>query len=389
MSIRRSREGSVFQRHDHPSCPPPTIDDDGRKTWPEHRCRGRWVAVVDLGTVAGKRRRRTAYAATEREAKAERRRLLRELDAGRLGDDCTVSQWLTHWLDEIAPETMTPRTLSNHRGHVDLWLIPELGTLRLTDVRPDDVRRLRARLAGAESKRGGGKTISTTTARAIQATLTAALEQAVTERRIVWNPAKAVAKPALSGSHHDHWTDPKHARAMIDSAVDLEEQARFAVALYAGLRQGEALGLRWADVDLDARVIHVRATAKRVKGLGMVVTSGAKTAYSVRDVPMHALVHSLLTDLSHAARGPLVFGGNAPRSDSTDYRAWIAGCARAGVPEIPLHGARATCATLLRAQGVAASTVGEILGHKPGSGVTELAYAHAQPAELEAAIKLL
>lgn len=385
---RRNVEGSIYQRHDHPSCPEPeTID--GRKAWPEHRCRGRWAAAVDMGTVGGKRRRRVVYGETEKEAKALRRKLLREIDDGRLGDDCSLGQWLDHWLAEIAPETMSARTLRNHAGHVTHWIKPELGRLRLTEVRADDVRALRRTLETAHSKRStGGEPVplSPTTARYILTTLSSALGAAVTERRITWNPATAVPKPALTGEHHGHWTDPADARAMIDHALDPLEQARFAVALYAGLRQGEALALTWADVDLEARTIDINKTAAYVAGRGMVVTPGAKSIHSVRTVPMHPVVHTLLAALAKINPGPYVFGGAEPRKQSTDYHAWRAGCRRAGLPVISPHGARATTAVLLRAQGVPTSTIGGILGHKPGSTVTELAYAHAQLPELVAAI---
>lgn len=388
--MARSREGSIYQRHDHKSCPDPVTDADGKKVWPAHRCRGHWVASVDLGIVAGKRKRRTLYADTEREAKSKRRKLLRELDEGRLGDDATLSQWLDHWVAEIAPESMSERTLRNHRGHVEHWIKPQLGRIRLSGIGADDVRRFKRYLETAPAKRGGG-TLSTTTARYILTTLSSALSAAEFERRITWNPAKAVSKPEISGEHHGVWTDSEQARRMVDAGVSLLEQARAAVALYNGLRQGEALGLTWADIDLDAGLIDINKTASPVKGRGMVASAGAKTAWSVRVVPMHPLVRSLLTLLKKEREhlGPWVFGGTEIRKQSTDYREWKAQTVRADLPYISPHGARGTAATLLRAAGVPTSTIGEILGHKPGSTVTELAYAHAQPAELSAALKRL
>lgn len=393
MGIRRSREGSVFQRHDHPSCPPPTIDDDGRKTWPEHRCRGRWVAVVDRPTIAGKRRRWTRYAPTERDAKALRRQMLREVDAGRIGDDATVEQWCAHWLNQIAPETMAAKTIANHRGHVVHWIVPQLGRIRLDQLRPEDVRRFRAHLETATTAREitEQRPLSSTTQRYILGTLSQILRAAERERRILWNPAAAVPRPQISGDHHAHWATMEQVRNMIDAGRDEREQARFAVALLAGLRQGEALGLTWRDVDLDAGTIRVTQVARAVTGQGMVVTPGAKTPWSLRTVPMHPLVAQLLARHRATAGDPpatwFVFGGPEPMPQSVDYRAWRDGCRRAGLPYIPPHGARSTTAVLLRSMGVATSTIGDILGHKPGSAVTELSYAHSELPELEAAIR--
>lgn len=122
----RSREGSVYRRTD-----------------------GRWAAVVTIPG-PGKRKRVTRYADTEREALTIRRKLLREVDAGRLADDCTVAQWLNHWLEQITPERASVRTLANYRGHVTHWIAPTIGRQRLSQLRPEDVRRLRRRVKGTE-----------------------------------------------------------------------------------------------------------------------------------------------------------------------------------------------------------------------------------------------
>ena len=368
----RSRDGSVYVRAD-----------------------GRWVASVTVPG-PGKRRRITKYAATEREALAARRKLLREVDAGRLADDCTVKAWLTHWLDTIAPERAGVRTVANYRSHCEHWIIPAFGRLRLSQLRPEDVRRLRHTLetsakltrAGNPATDSEGKPLlhSPSTVRAVLVTLTAALAAAERERRITWNPATSVVKP--SATHESHaWLTLTQARAVISAARDPEEQARLAVALYAGLRQGEALALTWADVDLERAVIHVtKAISRTPEG---VIIKSPKTPWSTRDVPMHRLVASTLAAWKPATSGPYVFGGDAPRDATVDHRQWKAACRRAKVPEVPLHGARATTATLLREAGVPLSSIGAMLGHKPGSPITGLSYAHPQDAELRGAMDAL
>lgn len=363
-------DGSVYQRKD-----------------------GRWVASVDFGISGGKRHRRTRYAATETAAKSLRRKMLTERDKGRIGDDCTVEQWLTHWLDNIAPERASEVTTRNYRSHATRWIIPILGAQRLSALRPEDVRRLRRYIekTGKVTWKGKptGKPHSPTTIRAILVTLTAALGAAERERRIAWNPASVVPKPEASREHHAYFTDMAHAVAVIDHALDAEEQARFTVALLAGLRRGEALGLEWRHVDLDRGVIHVRQAAYQVKGEGMAVKPKLKNDWSERDVPMHAAVKTALANHRAAGAGPFVFGGDTPTAGDKDSARWARACKRAGVPVIPLHGARATTATMLREAGVPLSTIGEILGHKPGSPITGLSYAHAQDAELRAAIGML
>lgn len=378
-------EGAIYQRHDHPTCP-----DD---TDTPHRCRGHWAVQVEMAKVAGKRRRITRYAATEKQALAIRAQLLRERDAGRTADDPTVKAWLTHWLKDIAPETASTGTLRNYRGHAENWIIPTLGRLKLSQVRPEDVRKLRRVLETSPRRSWKGNPmhapdgapvlLSPTSVRNVLVTLDAAMTAALRERRITWNPVESVRKPQASDEHHAHLS-PQQARAILDAATDAEEQARLAVALYAGLRQGEALALTWEHVDFDAGVIRVRQSVRRG-----VVTPETKTPWSIRDVPMHALVRSTLGAWQAESVGPYVFGGVHPRSTSVDYRWWKAATARIGIHDVPLHGARATFGVMLRDAGVPVSTIGEILGHKPGSPVTVLAYAHARSDELAAGVRAL
>lgn len=399
--MARSREGTVVQRHDHPTCPTPnitwgtTLKDEPKRivTYPPHRCQGRWVAAVDLGLINGKRRRVYAYGATEKEALAAKKRLIAEKDAGRLADDCTLSAWLDHWVKLIAPEKASPTTVANYAGHIRHYITPQLGRIRLSQLRPDDVRKLRAHLEDTPIKRGSKpdaptKRRSPSTVRAVLVTLDAALRAAERERRISWNPAAAVPKPAAAKAPHP-WLTTAQARAVINAADGLEEQARLAVALYAGLRQGEALALLWTDIDLDLGVIDVhKALVKRVGG-GHEVKPTPKNDWSVRRVPLSPLVRATVANWRTQANGPYVFGGDTFTSPAADYRRWRAACKRANVPPVPLHGARATTATMLRERGVPLSTIGDILGHRPGSAITGLSYAHSQHAELEQAISQL
>src|SRR5687768_17007236 len=101
MAKRRGHgEGSISQRHDHPTCPPLI---DGERA--EHSCRGRWVAMIDLGHYGGKRRRKAIYGRTRKETATK----LQEALAARTSNTLVVGQvtmetWLRYWLDVICPE---------------------------------------------------------------------------------------------------------------------------------------------------------------------------------------------------------------------------------------------------------------------------------------------
>jgi hypothetical protein len=110
------------------------------------RADGYWVGQIDLGFIAGKRKRKTVTAKTRKEVLDKLRKKRREIDAGVLSDDATVEQWLNYWLDNVAAVKVRPRTLVGYRGYVRTWLVPYLGRHRLDKLRPDHIRALYAEM---------------------------------------------------------------------------------------------------------------------------------------------------------------------------------------------------------------------------------------------------
>ena len=374
---RRGRgDGSVFQRHDHPSCPPlvDALDDEGKpiKLRPAHSCRGRWAATIDLGWNGGRRVRPTVTAKTRKEVLAKMRVKQREVDAGVLSDAATVEQWLTYWLDNVAALKVRERTLVGYRGYVKTWLIPHLGRHRLDKLKPDHVRALYAAME-ADGK-------SDATRRQAHAILRRALVVAERDGRIMRNPAAMVDPPPVGTNHHTPLTLDE-ARKIILALRDEPPnmQARWLCALLQGMRQGEALGLRWEDVDIPNRRIHVRKELLRIKGKGMVLCD-PKSDTSRRSIPMLEPVAHLLD--SNERDGEFVFYGG--RQDSRkDWVAWKQLLVKAGVcdenltfGDMPaLHAARGTTASLLDEAKVSDKLIAEILGHSSVQ-ITRTAYIH-------------
>lgn len=347
MGARRtSGEGSIYQRASD----------------------GRWVGVVDLGWVGGKRVRKTVTAHTLRELRPKFRALKQQVEQGVVSDDATVEQWLRHWLDEIAPKRVRPRTLAGYRSYVDTWLIPHLGKRRLDKLRPDHVRALHRTMEDA------GK--SDATRRQAHAILSRALKVAEREGRIPRNVATLTDPPPVGKGSHGALT-LEEARAVLRVLDDpaYPRRARWACALLAGLRQGEALGLRWEDVDLDAGTLRVERSVQRIPKQGLVVVP-PKSATSRRVVPLlPVLVNALLVQGRHEEG--YVWGASltAPLDPRRDWQEWRDLLTRGGVRSVPLHAARATTASLLMAAGVADKVTSEILGHAQVS-VTQRHYLH-------------
>lgn len=358
MAVRRGKgDGSVAQRHDHPSCPPLVAGERG-----EHRCQGRWVATFDLGWSGGKRRRRTAYGATRKEAQVKLAKIKRDFETSALViGSPTVEAWLRYWLDVICTERgLKTNTMKSHRSKVEGYLIPQLGRHRLDRLAPEHVRALYAHM------RSQG--LAEATLRQTHAILRRALEVALREGKVVRNVA-AVIDPPSTDKNKRHGLNVADARRVL--AVSGLRQH---VALYMGLRQGEALGLRWHDVDLTRNVLTIERTLVRKPGVGLVFDT-PKSRASSREVPIPPMVAARfrLARMDHDEAGgeptDLVFNRNGqPIDHRADWQEWRDALDRAStppwtpVPQVALHAARNTTASLLEAAGVPARMVAEILG---------------------------
>lgn len=350
MAARRGHgEGSVYQRHDHPSCPPPG-DDGGR---PEHRCRGHWVGTVDLGVIRGKRRRKTVYGRTRREATAKVQGMIEAKRTYTLvTGTTTVEAWLQHWLDEVCPERrLKANTLKGYRSKIDQYLTPELGSLRLDRLEPEHVRGLYNKM------RRDGR--AEATIRQTHAILRRALLVAQREGKVARNVATLIDAPGTE-RHRRTGLTLAQAERVLDGA-DL----RWWVALMLGLRQGEALALRWSDIDLDEGYLRVERNLVRVPGRGLVFDT-PKSASSRRIVPLPdemAKAFRLAWERTGGDPAALVFHRDGkPWDHRADWQAWSDRLDAVGVPHAPLHAARNTTASILEELGYPARMVAEILG---------------------------
>ncbi|HEY0890480.1 MAG TPA: site-specific integrase [Nocardioides sp.] len=349
MGERRLRgEGSVYQR-----------ESDGR-----------WVGVVDLGWVGGKRVRKTVTAKTLKELRPKFNALKKQIDQGVMADDATVETWMKHWMAEVAGKKVRPSTLNTYQTYIDKWIVPHLGKRRLDKLRPDHVRALYS-VMEAEGK-------SDATRRQVHAILRRALVVAERDGRIASNPAAKVDAPPVGKGSHGKFTLPE-AKKILDVLRKMDDEplgrARWAVALLAGLRQGEALGLRWTDIDFTNEVIQVRRAAQRIRGEGIQLVP-LKSKSSERDVPMVAPVLAALRAVTE--REGFVFGPDKPKDPRRDWHEWRQLLERAEVPMLPLHAARATTASLLSEAGVPDKTIAEILGHSQVI-ITQKHYIHGDP----------
>ena len=259
MATRRGQgEGAVYQRH----------GDDCRLQRGAKTCACAWVAAMDYGFIGGKRVRRVRVARRndgKRPTKTDAVRMLevlrQEKDAGVISNAAPLSQWLTYWLDNVVdPSKLKASTKVYYRSYVEQWLIPMMGTVRLDRLGPEHVRGLH------KAMRDAGK--SPTTIRNAHATLRKALAVALAERRVRYNWAREVTAPDAADNPHEQLTVDEAGNVFVVACRDPRELARVHVAILCGLRQGEALGLRWDDVDLVRRRVIIRQQVVQVNRRG-------------------------------------------------------------------------------------------------------------------------
>lgn len=320
------------------------------------RADGMWVGAVTFDVPGEGRKRKTVSSRDKATAQRKLRELVRHKDAHGTppAASMTVAAWMDKWLAEIAPARVRARTLTGYRSYVETWIKPYLGRYRLDRLNADHVRALYRAMDDA------GRTEATK--RQCFAILHRALKVAVNEGHMLSNPAAIADRPKTIQNHRTPLTLAQ-AHAVFACLEGDPLASRWLVALLQGLRQGEALGLRWEDVDLVGGDLYVVRAIQRVTGRGLVEVP-PKSDASHRVVPLLAPVAYALTQHRAATGGVgYVWGGDKPLDPRRDYEAWREVLDRAGVPRRPLHAARATTGSLLNAARVPTEIVAEILGH--------------------------
>jgi integrase len=195
-----------------------------------------------------------------------------------VGEKQTVAQFLNSWLEGVARPTVRATTFEGYERIVRLHLNPAVGSVRLARLTPQALADLYHCLLD--------KGLSAKTVRLVHAMLHRALGQAVRWGSVAVNVADAVDAPRPQRREFRTLTAEEAGR-LLNAARENRFHALYVVALTCGLREGELLGLRWADIDLDKAVLGVRQQAIRVKGQWLF--SEPKTAKGRRTVTLPSL----------------------------------------------------------------------------------------------------
>lgn len=338
-------EGSIFQRKD-----------------------GRWVGEISVGWDLDGRERKTVYGRTRQEVvqrlDTERRR--QQTGETHTDERSTVGQFLERWLVSVGPR-VRPQTAIGYQQRVRGHLIPHLGRLKLAKLNPSDVGAMLAQLQQAG--------LSPQTAAHCRAVLRCALSDAVRWGLVTRNVAKLTDPPHVAAPSPVVLT-PGQATEVLDALADTPLRRMATVAMHTGLRQGELLGLRWENVDLEQHKVHVRDALQRMGGGYQLVET--KSASSRRVVPLTtAAAEALLEERREQREAQLrakhwrtpipdlcfTTGTGQPRNGTSITHAFEDALRDAGLPHLRWHDLRAAHGGLLLAAGVDISVVSRMLGH--------------------------
>src|SRR5215216_3877889 len=224
-------------------------------------------------------RRRYVSPKTKTEARRALRQAMANADRGLIfdADNLKAGEYLDRWLADSVSNTVKATTFERYEQITRLHLKPALGRVKLKTLTPAHVRGLyREKLEAGLSAR---------TVRYIHTTLHKALKQAVMDGLIPRNVTEAV-KPPQPTREEMHPLTPEQAKVLLQTAHETRDrlEALYVLAIHTGLRQGELLGLKWDDVDLEDGSLQVRRTLAITKS-GLVF-SFPKTTGSRRSVKL-------------------------------------------------------------------------------------------------------
>jgi integrase len=303
----------------------------------------------------------------------------------------TLGKFLLDWLENEHQHRIAHSTYKRYRALAIHHIYPVIGQIQIRKVLPTDITSVLSQM-----REQGQSPRSQQQARAL---LSVALGEAENKGYISLNPVKKVRIP-INRVKEMHPLGIEDVKRLLETYKGTYMSARLHIALLAGLRQGEALGLRWQDIDFDSATLEVRNQVQKIEG--RLQLTGLKTDRSRRVIALtegsldSLKQHLQIVETMKKLRGEswqdndLVF----PHMDGTfhsailDYNAWKRCLRLCGIKQRRLHDARHTAATLMYSQGVGIEVISRALGHS-SSAITSKLYVHGAMEPQKAAAHLL
>jgi integrase len=345
---------------------------------------GLWCAQVSLDG-----HRLTKYGKTQRECHDWIKEMLGKIDTGLTYESThiTLESFINTWLNG-KKLSRRERTVFQYRKIAENYILPNLGKMRIQDIRPVHIQRMYSTF----KERGTGAR----TLQLVHAVLHNVLDQAVREGALSHNPADSVERPRWEHKEFKTFTEDEVRQFLLATAGHRHE-ALFYLALTTGMREGELLGLKWADPDWSKGVLNIQRQLQRIEHKGLFFVP-PKTKAGRRQIKLgqgmldRLAEHRKRQDREREEAGSrwqdndLIF----PSSIGTPFeghRIWDEFkelLAKAGLPDMRFHDLRHTALSLLMDMGIAVTTIQQRAGHSKASVTTDI-YGHSMSRSQEKA----
>lgn len=352
---------------------------------------GKYFYIVDIGIdpLTGKRKQKKKRGFTsKKEAESALTKLLSEVHTGTYVEPSNLSygEYLENWFNtkKYSVGIQTAKVL---KGYLNSRIIPSLGNIKLAKLTSLHMQNYVNSLRDEGLKRG--------TIEKIIKIIRNSLEHAIDLELITKNVAAKTKLPKSDKEELTVWNE-QEVQLFLKVAQESRYSVAFHMALVTGMRQGELLGLRWKDVDLEKGHLTISQTLSHD---GKTFLLGGKTKSSLRKILLPASTiaklkkHRAVVLKEKLSQGEeyhdndlvMCTPSGTPINPANVRRSLNDLIKKAAVPKIRFHDLRHTHATLLLAKGVNVKVISERLGHS-NIKITLDTYSHVLPTMQEDAV---
>ena len=358
---------------------------------------GRWKVRVCCGYGAQGKKKMTSRTFRTDPKKAEsvqfaeaclyRDKLRIEFEEGKLthSQAVTLKAYAEQWLESYCEEKQLAKgTIADYKSMLRQRVIPQLGNLKMRDIRPEDIKRFMTALRKDKAHLSG------TTRRKYHNMLHLIFKTAMREQVVSINPLDYLDPPAKDTRERPVYS-PEEARNLVEALNEAPAKWRACILLLldAGIRRGECLGLEWRDINMKTGAVKISRSWAYAQGYGHHLKE-PKTKQSCRTIFVSPQTISALQQWkAEQAQIQLAVGAewkktgavftqeNGERMHLDSPANWFERfLKRNGLPKLNIHGLRHTGASLLISQGEDIVSVSKRLGHGQVSTTLDI-YAHA------------
>ena len=361
----------------------------------------KWVAKVCLGVDDnGKPIIKQFSGKTEAIAKKKLRDFQKSRDYSEkhIPSTDTIKAYFNTWLKEYQFHKLKPSSYDRLESTVVNHIFPHLGNMKVDKV-------TRNHIQGLINQLYSEKNLSYSSIKKVYIALNACYKHALIEGTVLRNPCVGISLPSTSERTKEVVSLSEEEVEQLRTAItSMENSCPFAHAylliLNTGLRMGEALSLRWEDVDFANKTITVNKNnilskkrdenGDRLGGYELQTQSNTKTASGKRTIPMNRSAEAALLELKKGNHTPHVIANNRqhevmPGNFERSFQRLLK-CA--GIAPYGVHALRHTFASMLFAKGVDVKIVSNLLGHSSVK-ITYDTYVHLFEKDLEGVTEVL